>query len=258
MKKSKQKKLIIALWAFIAILLAGMGGLYSYVWHESARMVAEEYTNLMGNLRRNSDITPPIISGFPGPIKLSVLQETLDREPFSVTVQVMEISGWPIPYTPIKIKTGPIEISAYQWREPLTLNGLDAAFTFETLEAINLDHAILRKDDLRAGLSGMIDFSQQPMPRLDTVLSLSGFNDFIASLAQKNIIEERIAMFMNFGFDNLKDEDGMVRVPLLQRNDKLYAGPIPLLDLPDLFETPEEPPAQLPRLEPYNQLGPAQ
>ncbi|MEM7680071.1 MAG: DUF2125 domain-containing protein, partial [Pseudomonadota bacterium] len=246
----------------IALIILAAAGTYSYMWHNTAEIIRGEYATFMTNLGRSGAVTEPKISGFPGPIKLSVIQETLKQSLFNLEAQIIEAEIWPVPYTPIKLTTGPLILSTVDWSEPIAFDSLEATFTAKHRE-LKIEQAIIKKDELRLGMSGDIDLSQKPFPKLDTILMLRGFEDFIATLAEKDVIEDRIAMFLTFGFSNLKNEDGWVRVPLLQRGQKLYAGPLPIVDLPELFDAPsvleqEVSPGSLPRLEPYNQLGPAQ
>lgn len=261
-KSQKKKGSFILLPLILAILIAGTAIGYTYLWKEAATLIKDEYVTFMANLGRTGDISEPTISGFPGPITLNVMQEEFERPEFTLNIKVIEAKIWPLPMMPITLNTGPITLSNVNWNSALRFDSFSATFTPQSKSVIDIQDSMLKKDELRLGLTGEIDVSQKPFPKLDTVLSLRGFEDFIASLSEKEIIEDRIAMFLTFGFQNLTDENGVVRVPLLQRGNKLYAGPLPITDLPQTFESsPLElevsPETQRP-LEPYNQLDQAQ
>lgn len=248
-KKSK-------LWIVFLILIPLIAGLYSYAWIESSKAVKQAYIEFVSDVARTTRINEPRVSGFPGPIKLDVIGETIETNDFLLDIKVIHAEGWPIPLLPITVRTGPISISRVQWREPLEFEGIKAKFSTDG-NIIDVKAATLKQNAFEATLSGTVDLSQKPVPKIQSFLSLKGYGDFIGSLAKKDIIEDRIAMFTTFGFSNLADENGVVSVALKQKDNKIYAGPLPIIDLPELF-VQEELPDDLPPLESYNQLGPDQ
>lgn len=101
------------------------------------------------------------------------------------------------------------------------------------------------------------------MPMMDLVLRMKNQQNFLMDLAQKRIIKQQMALFLSAGFAALMEPDGYVHVPIAQQGRTLYAGPLPIFHMPDPDvplnpERPAESLPELPRLEPYNQLAPAQ
>ncbi len=245
-------------WPWLIVAIVALAGLYSYAWFESAKTVKAAYMNYVSDLARTSFINEPVISGFPGPIALDVLQETIETDSLIINIKILHASGLPVPFMPIKIKTGPISIISKQWNAPIHFQGLEASLSIKD-NVVRLLDSTIKQEEFEARITGDIDLKQRPVPKIDVLLSLKNYSTFLQSLASNNVIKPRIAMFIGAGFSSLADPDGIVRVPLIQRKNKLYAGPLPIADLPDLFvqEQAESLDELLP-LEPYNQLGPAQ
>lgn len=244
------------------MLLASLILGYSYLWFETAEVVKRGYSNFARELGRSTLIEEPKISGFPGPIKLDVLQESFNTPDGDLDVKIIHAQGWPIPFTPISLVTGPIEVKATTWPQSIIFDSFSAEFT-AIGQDINIRESLLRKGDFQAQVKGTFDFRQKPFPLMDLTLSMRNQQSFLSALSRKGIIEKRMALFLGAGFSTLMDEDGIVRVPISQNGDRLFAGPLPIMQLP-APDVPIDPTRQeeflpeLPRLEPYSRLGPDQ
>ena len=252
MEATNKKRSPLWIIVFLAILFGG----YSYLWSETAKQVEAGYIEFMTDLKRSTDIAAPEISGFPGPIRLDVLQEHIKTQDGELDIKVLHARGWPIPYTPISIVTGPIEVQSIDWPYAVTFDGLQAEIK-PYKDGIHILQSALTQGDFIARISGEVDLTQEPVPKLDLMVEMENQQMFLMQLATKKIIKMQAALFMSAGFKALTDEDGVVRVPITQRGQTLYAGPLPISQLPALQQQEEYPP-ELPRLEPYNRLGPDQ
>lgn len=252
MDETNKKKSPLCIIVFLALLFGG----YSYMWFQTAERVEAEYVEFMTDLKRTTDIAMPVISGFPGPIKLDVLQENIKTPDGEVDIKVLHAQGWPVPFTPISILTGPIEVQSIDWPSSITLDGLSAEIKPHK-NSIEVMQSEITQDGFIARISGDIDLTQEPIPKLDLMVEMEQQQLFLMQLAAKKIIKMQAALFMSAGFNALTDEDDVVRVPITQRGQTLYAGPLPITQLPVLQQQEEYLP-ELPPLEPYNQLGPDQ
>ena len=231
---NQNQKRGIALLPIALIILALLGAAYSHIWYKTADTMKAEYITFMSNMGRTGIIQEPQITGFPGPIRLNILEEEFERAEFTLNIKIIELQTWPMPFTPITLRTGPISIGTVQWKDALSFDSFAANFTPKE-HIIDIHDSLLRTGALNAQITGQIDLDQKPIPALDTLITVRGFDGFFKELADKNIIPAQMSAFLSFGFNNLKREDGSVRVPLTQYDDKIYAGPLPVFDLPETF-----------------------
>lgn len=259
-QKKKGPLGLILLFFFIS-LLGGLGYAYHYVWFKAANIIESEYAQFVDKLGRTTITATPKLSGFPGPLTLEIKGEEFTQDFGGLKIENLKIQGWPIPYTPITIETGKLAFSRHNWGTDLTFDSFNGSLIIQADQTLQIHKATLKKEALEADFTGTIDPRQTPVPKLDTLLTVVGVDEFIGSLAQQKMIEDRVAMFLSFGFLNLMDDQGVVRVPLVQRGNKLFAGPIPIADLPQLsllHKTLTENSGKLYLPEPYNLLVPAQ
>jgi hypothetical protein len=91
---------------------------------------------------------------------------------------------------------------------------------------------MLAQGDFTASVSGSADLKQEPFPALDLHIRLDNHASLLQSLAAAKIIETRMALFMGAGLASLANEDGAVELPVHQKGDMLYAGPLPVMKVP--------------------------
>lgn len=236
----------------IFVVMALAFGAYSHIWFETAETVKQAYQDFLqddsGYERLHS---APVISGFPGKITLNVNEDNVLSPEGSIKVKKINAHGWPFPGAPIKLTTGMITIHSYKWPNPVICDSLSGHITFSG-NTLHISKAALKKDDFQGSINGSVNLDQEPVPELNITVSLTNHSSFLNYLAEEKIIKERVALFTGAGFNALADEDGIVRVPLTQRDRTLYAGPFPVLTLPTMH------PSDLPRREKGNQPAPAQ
>ena len=215
------------------IIMTALLGLYSFAWFRIAEHIQKEYTVALQDLA-DSD-TPaqePRVYGYPGKIKLHVPEERLKTEAGTVRIQNVNANGWPVPGLPVIITTGTIEVHNFRWNNPLTFDSLMAVLRYNR-DILDIQNSVLTQDNFTISIAGTADLKQEPIPKLDMNIRLSNHQTLLQNLAQLDIIEERIALFMGAGLTSLADESGIVELPVHQKGQKIYAGPLPIMTLPD-------------------------
>lgn len=231
-------------WIGVALIIALLFGVYSVAWFETAKTIQKSYVKIVGDIVQPQNPHTPVVSGYPGPIKLDVAEELIQTDQGSLQIQALHAAGWPIPFLPVLIKTGPVTVNSFKWPAPLVIERTQAHIIFYN-DILNILDSEIRLGEFLGGVTGTVDLKQEPVPKFDLTLSLENHQDLLMALAQSQIIEPRSALFMGAGFSALADEKGVVRVPLTQRDQTLYAGPLPVASLP-----------VLPRQAPGNQPAP--
>lgn len=214
------------------ILVLVVFGLYSGLWFAAADQIKREYPLALAELTNSeTPVSPPVITGYPGKLKIHVAQEVLETDEGTVRVQNLWAEGWPIPSLPIDVRTGPIEVKNFKWDDTLSFDSLYARLKYDR-NVLNVFESALNQDDFILSVEGMADLRQEPFPFLDMEVSLRNHQSLLQNLAANGIIEMRMALFMGAGLTSLANEKGLVVLPLHQKDQMLYAGPLPLLSIP--------------------------
>jgi 1-acyl-sn-glycerol-3-phosphate acyltransferase len=216
------------LWlAALALLFGG----YCYAWVETARLIEREYAAFSNSL--DSDMTrtysPPVISGFPGKIRLSIEEERITGPAGSIQARQIHAAGWPIPGLPITLKTGPLEIHNEQWSAPLHFDSLEASVYYWP-DYLGISSGVLKFETFVAGLSGDLDLSQKPIPKLDLVLTLQNHAPFMAELINRKVIKAKAGMIASAAIAAMS-ENGVARIPIVQKENDIYIGPLRVMRL---------------------------
>jgi 1-acyl-sn-glycerol-3-phosphate acyltransferase len=231
-------------WIALTVLFALLFGAYSYAWFYTAERIQERYLEIIRDIAGTGTLNVPQVSGYPGPIHLKVAEQVLQSNEGSVKIQNFHAWGFPLPLLPVKVSAAPVSITSYKWSEPLVLESVDARLSYFN-DVVTVQNSIIKKGDFTGGITGTADLKQEPVPILNMTISLQKHQSLLTDLAALNILEQRTALFMSAGFAALADADGIVRLPLTQNGQTLYAGPLPVASLP-----------VLPRQEPGNQPAP--
>src|SRR5690606_30298205 len=113
-EKKNRSPLVAAF--FIALAFA----LYSGWWFYAAKEARAAYMDFLGDLTSEArGFTEPDISGYPGPVTLSVKEEYLQSPEGTLWVRGLQISGWPFPFVPIGLKASSIQADSFKWPQPL-------------------------------------------------------------------------------------------------------------------------------------------
>jgi 1-acyl-sn-glycerol-3-phosphate acyltransferase len=207
--------------------------LYSGWWFFAADQARAAYLDYMRDLASEPrSFSVPLITGYPGPINLSVPEEYLQSSDGTVWVRDLSVSAWPIPLLPVKVRASSVQADSFKWPQPLVFSDIEASLIVLG-EKVSIRDSKLRRDDFEGGATGTIDFAQKPYPALDLNVTLRNHSSLMLWLAQSGILKERSALFISAGLTALQDPDGAVRVPLTQKNQTLYAGPLPVASLPE-------------------------
>ena len=216
--------------AVVAVLLIAV---YTSAWFKVAEQVEKSYVKILTDIAGAENARAPAISGFPGPIRLDVAEQVIQSDTGFLKIEKLQARGWPIPFIPIKIETGPVTVSSFRWPTPIVLDNTEASITF-IRDVITIRESEVHLDNFTGGATGTIDLKQEPVPKFELMVSLENHSTLLLNLAQREIIDTRAALFMGAGFSALADNDGIVHVPLTQRDQTLYAGPLPVASLPVL------------------------
>ncbi len=227
-EKRNTGKKIIAFLVMSALLFAG----YSWLWHFTAQKTREFYIDFMKDAVEAKRIhTEPSITGFPGPIRLSVDEDSVSTPAGNLKIEKLLISGWPIPGIPVRIETGPITVQAAKWAEALTFDSLDARATYFN-DKVNIHDSLLSLATFEASAAGTLNLKQEPYPAVDMNVTLKNYVAFIQHISEMGLIEDNQAMFAVAGLSFLPQDENGVTVPITQKGPILYAGPLPVASLP--------------------------
>ncbi len=241
---------------FLLTLLV-LFGLYTVAWFQTAKTLRAEYPKTIANLSTAMPDVPlpppatPEISGYPGKIKLHVPAETLQTPDGTLKITDIRGEGWPIPFLPITLQTGPLEFQSFKWPSPFIFDRLFVRLT-QKGKIIHVLDSALEKDSFKGIITGTVDTSQEPIPLMDLSLTLLDHPALFLALSTQGVLEERMALFVSAGLTALADKDGNIVVPLQQKDNTLYAGALPLMNIPqagedgapvtpDAVETPQTP-----------------
>lgn len=227
-----RKKIGIAAKLF---LLATAFILYSGWWFVVAERAASIYTAFLQDVMPARSFSPPEITGFPGKIKFHVPADYIETAEGTLRVENLRAQSWPFPFLPAHISADKIEIKSVQWKESLAFTDFSADLLIG-LNKLTIRESRLLRDNFEGGATGSIDFSQQPTPKFDIVLTMKNHQEFLESLSAIEIIKPESAMLMGFALSAFA-VDGVVTVPVTQKSRTLFAGPLPIAALPDPHQT---------------------
>lgn len=230
-EKSSALKPAIAVIIAVALLIAAAG--YSYSWFDTADRIRGLHANaLAGDPGINYRPGTLVIKGFPGPLKVQIDSMAAETNEGSLNVERLQARLWPLPYMPVEITTGPITIRNMDWPNAVIFEGFQAEGSATATGFVDISDSIIKKDNFTASLAGRVNPRMQPYPDIDLVASLVNHQEFLIDLAQNGVIETRMALFLSAGFTALAGDDGVVRVPITRRENRIFAGPLPLASLP--------------------------
>ncbi|MCB1650830.1 MAG: 1-acyl-sn-glycerol-3-phosphate acyltransferase [Alphaproteobacteria bacterium] len=235
-KYADKKGSAMPLLAGLSFICAAIFAVYSYAWFEVAKRTKEEYRILTQNIvPQGQPVQTPKVTGYPGKIKMDVANELLQTKEGSITITNLHAEGWPIPYLPIKVKTGPITIKHFRWPQALSFDSMDGIFTPENKTLI-IQNANLKKADFLMNVEGTLDFSQEEFPEPDLRIHIVNYNVLMGELLQNKIIDTQSALFLGGGLNALSDENGDVFIPVHQKDRTILAGPLPIYRLKPKYE----------------------
>ncbi len=228
-KPSKIKTVIL-----IVIFLCGI---YTANWFIAAHFTKNAVINFLNDIKQSPSVigfkpTEPKISGFPFKLHLSLPTQEIKTRDGSVSIASISAKSLPMLAMPIDIKTGNITVFMPHWREKLSFNNLDALITYKN-DTLNITHAILTSDKTQGNISGNIFFNQQSYPKLDLDFDIKNYAPLLKKLMKNKIVKEKPAMFASMAL-NAMQKNGVVRTTIKSSNNKIYLGPLKILELPKI------------------------
>lgn len=228
-KSSSVRGLAFGVLGIFILLFAAYSALWFYVAGEIKRQYPLALADLM-----DADTQPqtPIITGFPGKIRMAVDQERLVTPVANFEIQTIRAHGWPIPNAPITLTTGPINARSFRWRDPLTFDSLMAVVNTDG-QILNVRDSELNRGNFSAVLKGTLDLKQEPVPAPDMVITLNNHKSFLKELVNAEIIDKRSASFAEGALMFFVNKEGAIEVPLNQNDKTIMLGPVPLIVIPE-------------------------
>lgn len=235
-----RNKFLVPMLSVSVLIMVGFAA-YSHVWTQTAETIRAEYPLALKNIAQaENSAQEPQITGYPGQIKIFIPRETIQNPHGSVTVENFLVKGWVFPHTPIEVQTGAIEVQNFRWPESLKFDSLLATFTIDENDVVTIMNSLLTKETFNAALNGTIHTNQEPAPDIKLDLTLDNHQLLLEDLGVKGIIEPRMALFMSAGLSALGNAEGKVIVPITQRDNTLFAGPLPIMQLGEKYSTSGE------------------
>ncbi|GJL84590.1 MAG: hypothetical protein DHS20C02_03650 [Micavibrio sp.] len=212
------------------LLLISIFACYSAYWFSMAERASNIYVGFMQDLMPERTFSAPVVSGFPGKIHMHIASEYLQSPEGTLQVENLKARSWPFPFLPAHLNADKVEIRSFKWREPLIFQDFAAKITVIG-NILNIKESNVRRETFEGSATGSIDFSQQPYPKFDLSVAMKNHEDFLEHLGDLKIIKRESALLMGFALSAFK-EDGVVTVPITQKKQTLYAGPLPVASLP--------------------------
>ena len=201
------------------------------MWFKAADQIKNEYVGALSDLTdAQTPVMPPMIAGYPGKLRLHKAEEMIVTDEGSVKVHDLGAIGWPLPFLPITVTSGPIEIQNFKWGSALHFDSLFAKIKYDR-DILNVYESALVQGDFTGTLTGTADLKQEPVPALDMIIQFTNHQSLLQSLVASDIIETRMALFIGAGLSSLADESGLISLPLQQKGETLYAGPLPIMTI---------------------------
>ena len=98
---------------------------------------------------------------------------------------------------------------------------------------MEIHESLLKQGSFSGAIEGTADLSQEPIPLFDLNIRLEEYQALLQQLVSSGVIESRIGLFLGAGLTSFADESGVVNLPLNQRENTLYVGPLPVMKLPE-------------------------
>lgn len=228
---------------------------YTHLWWQMAERAADSYVRKMEELDQSARIKRPEISGFPGSIKLSALDQSLDFPAFKINIQALEGRLSPFSYDRMVLYMGEVSLRYIGWSEVILLDHVEIEVSLKD-SILNIHQGNVYRNPLVFSAKGTVDLSQYPLPKMDLQLAIKNPEDFIDHLVKIKAIPKVSGQFINGGLLMLADTAGVINIPLQQKGESLYLGPLPIISDVFLGYKEQVSPADSRPLEPYNSLGP--
>ncbi|MGH1455191.1 MAG: 1-acyl-sn-glycerol-3-phosphate acyltransferase [Alphaproteobacteria bacterium] len=225
----KPKLATYILWIIIAAAL-----IWSANWFVAAHLVQKSVTNFLDELKSNPiltshAITEPTLTGFPFKIRLDFPPQKLSTERENIQINSISAQSPPFMGMPINIKTGEITLGMAHWKQELLFESLNAEIIFKN-DILMVSNSRLNAGETYASIHGTTDFNNK-YPDINFDLTLVKFEPFLALLVINRIVKEKPALFAGIALTAI-EKDGAVNTTITNQDNKIYLGPIKVLELP--------------------------
>ena len=210
-----------------ALLVLG-AVLYSVYWFQASNRAVQAYLAFMAAHNEKAiEPAPPLVSGFPGRIRLFVPHDSFLENGARIEFSDLEIIGWPAPGIPIAVNAGAISITPYGAPVVVRFDTFGTNFIYFP-DRIEIQNADLSNGDFKLGVRGTVVYEDK-VPLLDLMVTMENHTAALDTMLEAGFIEPKAAMWINAGLGVFRDTEGHVRVPLTTtKNGRIMAGPIPL------------------------------
>ncbi|MGB4106895.1 MAG: 1-acyl-sn-glycerol-3-phosphate acyltransferase [Alphaproteobacteria bacterium] len=227
-EKPAPVKKTIAWVVALTLLFSG----YSWMWSFTSKKALEMYVAFLKDVVETERIhAEPVISGYPGPVRITVAEDFVRTTEGSLRIENLVMSSWPLPFSAVHIKTGTITVQSHKWSQPLAFDSLEGWVSYYA-NTIKIHDSYLIWRDFEGSAAGTIDLKQEPVPKVEMNVLLTNFAPFIGHLADLGILKSNEALFMSAGLGLMAGGSNQVGVPITQNGQTLYAGPLPVASLP--------------------------
>ncbi len=229
-KRPKHLRYVIAT-AFICIV-------WIVNWFAAANLVKKSIIREITHIQysqgpENTDISYPVISGFPFKIKVNIENIHIENLIGKLNARNLYAQSWPFLGMPIELKLHDIEVMQKNWRAPLSFENLKADMIHKR-SILTINHAELNHDTAKAEVSGKVVLNNtKAYPEIDLNIAIFNHAAFLETLEEKRIIHSKAKTLVTFALNALIN-DGAARTTLTSKKNKLYLGLIKIHEFPKL------------------------
>lgn len=232
----KSKGPILLILTSLALIAA-----YCANWYIMSDQVKKYIAAYLADIEDNPQIRitgdkMPIITGFPGKIKVSLGPHIFSTVLGDLSIQKLEAQSWPVPYFPITIGGKIITVQMQKWGEPLSFETLDGTIKY-TYSKIKIENAFLKNGQFEASVSGEVATSRSSSSAFDLIIQMKNHEVFLQELTSKKIVKRQPALLAAMALQALKKGD-IVTVHLKTYEDGLYLGPLKIMSTPQYSAPP--------------------
>lgn len=216
---------------FSLLLLGVLLGGYSWLWFKTAEIIKAQHGHGQIAGAQRLVISPLQISGFPGPLRISGGEEFIQNFEGSIHIESFTGKGYPVPFLPVRLETGKVEIKSFRYEEPLNIDSVALTLRITGQNSARIEDSLIKIGEFTAAPEGNITLTPEGEPGVDLIVSLTNHEALLRLLSQKHMLEERSALFIGAGLSAFS-KDGIVKVPITIRERVIYAGPFAVATLP--------------------------
>lgn len=231
--QKKNKKPFKTLLTFIILVCIA----WATNWFVASRITKNAVHDFFEELKANKiilnhNLSEPKVSGFPTHIKLLFPKQELYTAHEELQIEYINAQSLPFISMPIAIETGQIKVKVKHWKNALLFESLHANIIYKN-NTLTITESILTAQKSKAQLSGQTEFDKESYPKIDFNLTAVNFAPFLNTLVNNGIVKEKPALFAGAVLTSL-EKDGEIQTTITSQDNKIYLGPIKIIDLPKI------------------------